>query len=135
MNTNETTPEPAVNGGLILALSILGLLLCGPLTIASWLMANGALRSLQNYPYSSQRGLAQAGQVISIIGFGIWIVLAFVQIAALQARTTRTTAPRYTIGGKPMESVGGRVYIDGKPADLSTPEGSLAQQLMSERRK
>lgn len=74
--------EPQVNGGLILALSILGLLLCGPLTIVSWIMANGALRTLENHPQSSQRGLAQAGQIISIIGMILWILVVGVKMGA-----------------------------------------------------
>jgi mannose/fructose/N-acetylgalactosamine-specific phosphotransferase system component IIC len=74
--------EPQVNGGLILALSILGLLLCGPLTIVSWIMANEALRCLWNYPHSGQRGLVRAGQIISVVGMLLWILVVGVKMGA-----------------------------------------------------
>ncbi|MBB6050979.1 hypothetical protein [Armatimonas rosea] len=98
--------EPQVNGGLILALSILGLLLCGPLTIVSWLMANGALRTLWNYPHSGQRGLAQAGQVISIIGMILWVLIIGAKVIALNER-----------GQRANRSYGANITIDGRPAN------------------
>ncbi|WP_309708263.1 hypothetical protein [Armatimonas sp.] len=127
---SSTPREPGVNGGLILALSILGLLLCGPLTIISWIMANAALRTLDYHPGSSQRGLVQAGQIISIVGIVLWVLFAWTRLSNLPSQ--RSYMPTTYIGGKPVESVGGRVYVNGKPADPSTPEGSLALHLQTQ---
>ncbi|WP_395093536.1 hypothetical protein [Armatimonas sp.] len=131
--SNTSPREPEVNGGLILALSILGLLLCGPLTIVSWIMANAALRTLDHHPSSSQRGLVQAGQIISIIGIVLWVFFAYTRLSAPSPR--RLSSPTTFIGGKSVQSQGGRVYVDGKPADPSTPEGSLALHLQSQQEK
>jgi hypothetical protein len=125
--------EPPVNGGLILALSILGLLLCGPLTVVSWIMANSALRLLDHHPGSSQRGLVQAGQVISIVGIVVWILFACTRLGNLPSRSARMSTTY--IGGKPVDSVGRRVYVNGKPADPSTAEGSLALHLQAQQGK
>ncbi|WP_309708255.1 hypothetical protein [Armatimonas sp.] len=104
--SDKSLREPDVNGGLILALSILGLLLCGPLTLVSWIMANSAIRTLDFYPSSSQRGLVKAGQIISIIGLILWILIVVVKV---NERTQRMRG--YD------SSYGANITINGRPAD------------------
>lgn len=83
--------EPEVNGGLILALSILGLLLCGPLALVSWLMSNQASRTLDGYPGLSQRGLVQASKIISVIGIFLWLLIASVRLGTKWGPTQRSS--------------------------------------------
>ena len=61
---------PSVNGTTILVLAIIGMACFHILGPIAWIMANNALKTLDQYPYAdqSQRGTVVAGRVIGIIG-------------------------------------------------------------------
>lgn len=55
-------------GTLILVLGILGLVLCGPLGIAAWIMGNGDLKEMDAGAMDpSGRGNTNAGRICGII--------------------------------------------------------------------
>lgn len=56
-------------GTLILVLGILGIVLCGPLAIAAWIMGNGDLKEMDAGAMDpSGRGNTNAGRICGIIG-------------------------------------------------------------------
>ena len=56
-------------GTLILVLGILGLVICGPLAIAAWVMGAGDLKEMDAGTMDpSGRGTTQAGKICGIIG-------------------------------------------------------------------
>lgn len=62
----------------ILVLGILGLVCCGPVGIAAWVMGNKALREIDANPTAYQgRGMVKAGQILGIIAV-VLMVLAIV---------------------------------------------------------
>ncbi len=81
------TMAPSVNGTTILVLAILGLVCVQILGPVAWIMANNALKTLDQYPYAdqSQRGTVVAGRVIGIIAtaFLALSIVYFVIIFAL----------------------------------------------------
>ena len=81
---------PSVNGTTILVLGILGVVCFQILGPIAWIMANNALKTLDQYPYAdqSQRGTVVAGRIMGIIGtvflgLGVlyWIVIMIIAIA------------------------------------------------------
>ena len=87
-----TTLRPA-RGGLILALGILGLIMCFILGIVAWVMANGDLREMDAGRMDpGGRGLTQAGKIlgmvavaIQLLGLAIWVIVVFLIGAAAAA--------------------------------------------------
>jgi nitrite reductase/ring-hydroxylating ferredoxin subunit len=70
-------------GGLILTLAIVGLIICGPMALAAWIMATSDLQKMRHGSMDkSGYGLTQAGMVIGIIGTILWILWLFILIAA-----------------------------------------------------
>ncbi|MCS7014857.1 MAG: hypothetical protein NZM42_01905 [Gemmatales bacterium] len=75
-------PVEPHRGGLILTLAILGLLICGPLALAAWLMAVSDLQKIRHGTMDkSGYGLTQAGLVVGIIGTILWLLWLFILIA------------------------------------------------------
>jgi tetratricopeptide (TPR) repeat protein len=70
----DHSAAPAVNGTLILILGIAGLLVCAPCGVAAWIMGNSAMATLDQYQNAdqSQRGMANAGKILGIVGTGLW---------------------------------------------------------------
>ncbi|MCS7158879.1 MAG: hypothetical protein RMJ19_00265, partial [Gemmatales bacterium] len=74
-------PVEPHRGGLILTLAILGLLICGPLALAAWLMAVSDLQKIRHGTMDkSGYGLTQAGLVVGIIGTILWLLWLFILI-------------------------------------------------------
>ena len=71
---------------MILVLGILGLVVCGPLGIAAWVMGNGDLKEIDAGTMDpSGRGTTQAGKIcgmiatiLMIVGFIIGLIVAVV---------------------------------------------------------
>jgi hypothetical protein len=62
-------------GTLILVLGILGLVVCGPLAIAAWVMGAGDLKEMNAGTMDpSGRGSTQAGKICGIIGTILLVV-------------------------------------------------------------
>jgi hypothetical protein len=62
-------------GTLILVLGILGLVICGPLGIAAWIMGSGDLKEMDAGTMDpSGRGNTQAGKIRGIIGTVLLII-------------------------------------------------------------
>ena len=60
---------------LILVLGILGLVVCGPLGIAAWVMGSGDLKEMDAGTMDpAGRGTTQAGKICGIIGTILMIV-------------------------------------------------------------
>jgi hypothetical protein len=78
-------------GTLILVLGILGLVLCGFLGIAAWVMGNGDLKQMDAGTMDpSGRSITNAGRICGIIGtilmvLGALVGIAFFLLAALGA--------------------------------------------------
>jgi tetratricopeptide (TPR) repeat protein len=76
---------PPVNGTTILVLAIVGLVCFQILGPIAWIMANNALKTLDQYPYAdqSQRGTVVAGRVIGIIATGFLALSAVYLIVVI----------------------------------------------------
>jgi len=62
-------------GTLILVLGILGLIVCGPLGIAAWVMGSGDLKQMDAGAMDpSGRGNTQAGKICGIIGTILMVI-------------------------------------------------------------
>ncbi len=62
-------------GTLILVLGILGLVICGPLGIAAWVMGSGDLKQMDAGTMDPEgRGTTQAGKICGIIATILLIV-------------------------------------------------------------
>jgi hypothetical protein len=62
-------------GTLILVLGILGMVVCGPLAIAAWVMGSGDLKEMDAGTMDpGGRGTTQAGKICGIIGTILLIV-------------------------------------------------------------
>ena len=69
-------------GTLILVLGILGLVICGPLGIAAWIMGNGDLKEIDAGAMdSSGRSLTNAGRICGMIATILMIVWVLIAIA------------------------------------------------------
>ncbi|MBM3876848.1 MAG: DUF4190 domain-containing protein [Verrucomicrobia bacterium] len=72
-------------GTLILVLGILGLVVCGPLGIAAWIMGNGDLKQMDGGTMDpSGRGTTNAGRICGMIAT-LLMVLAVVALIAMVA--------------------------------------------------
>ena len=70
-------------GTLILVLGILGIIVCGPLAIAAWVMGAGDLKEMDAGTMDpSGRGATQAGKICGIIGT-ILLIVSFIFVAIL----------------------------------------------------
>jgi hypothetical protein len=68
-------PQSHPQGTVILVLGILGLLICGPLGIAAWVMGNNAIAEIDRNPAGySNRGQVQAGRICGIIATVLWAI-------------------------------------------------------------
>jgi len=66
MSTDELEPH---RGGLILALGILGLVVCGFIAPFAWIMGKGDLAEIDGGRMDPEgRGLTQAGMICGIVG-------------------------------------------------------------------
>jgi hypothetical protein len=78
-------------GTLILILGILGLVVCGPLGIAAWVMGAGDLKEMDAGTMDpAGRGATQAGKICGIIGtilmiIGVVIGILVVALGAIGA--------------------------------------------------
>ena len=69
-------------GTLILILGILGLVICGPLGIAAWVMGNGDLKEMDAGALDpSGRSLTNAGRICGMIACILMIIGVVVMIA------------------------------------------------------
>jgi hypothetical protein len=82
-------------GTLILVLGILGLVICGPLGIAAWIMGNGDLKEMDaGLMDPSGRGLTTGGRICGIIAtilmiLGVLIMIAIFGLGILGAAAGR----------------------------------------------
>jgi hypothetical protein len=68
-------------GTMILILGILGLVVCGPLGIAAWIMGAGDLKEMDAGTMDpSGRGATQAGKICGIIAT-VLIILSLIAVA------------------------------------------------------
>lgn len=57
----------------ILVLGIIGILCCGPLSIVAWIMGQNEINAIDGGRRDpSQRGTANAGRIIGIVGTVLW---------------------------------------------------------------
>ena len=71
-------------GTLILVLGILGLVICGPLGIAAWIMGSGDLKEMDAGNMDpAGRGNTNIGKILGIIATVLMIVGAIVAILAI----------------------------------------------------
>lgn len=87
-------PQTHPNGTTILVLGIVGLVLCAPLGIVSWVMGNKALKEIDASGRTyTNRGNIQAGKIIGIIAVVLWVlgILAFLIFGGLTAATYSTS--------------------------------------------
>ncbi len=69
-------------GTLILVLGILGLVICGPLGIAAWVMGNGDLKQMDAGTLDpSGRGITNAGRICGMIATILMILAVVIMIA------------------------------------------------------
>jgi hypothetical protein len=69
-------------GTTILVLGILGLVMCGPLGIAAWIMGNGDLREMDAGTMDpSGRGNTNAGRICGMIATILMILAALALVA------------------------------------------------------
>jgi hypothetical protein len=69
-------------GTLILVLGILGLVICGPLGIAAWIMGNGDLKEMDAGALDpSGRSLTNAGRICGMIACILMIIGVVIGIA------------------------------------------------------
>lgn len=81
-------PQTHPNGTTILVLGILGLVLCAPLGIVSWVMGNKALKEIDASGMTyTNRGNIQAGKIVGIVAVALWAlgIIAFVLVGGLAA--------------------------------------------------
>jgi hypothetical protein len=82
-------------GTLILVFGILGLVICGPLGIAAWIMGNGDLKEMDaGLMDPSGRGLTTGGRICGIIAtilmiLGVLIMIAIFGLGILGAAAGR----------------------------------------------
>jgi hypothetical protein len=82
-------------GTTILVLGILGLVLCGPLGIAAWIMGNGDLKEMDAGTMDpSGRGSTSAGRICGIIAsilmiLGVIAMIAFFALGVVGAAASR----------------------------------------------
>ena len=82
-------------GTLILVLGILGLVICGPLGIAAWIMGNGDLKQMDAGALDpSGRSMTNAGRICGMIAtilmiLGVVIMIAIFGLGILGAATSR----------------------------------------------
>jgi len=78
-------------GTLILVLGILGLVICGPLGIAAWIMGNGDLKQIDAGTMdASGRGMTNAGRICGMIatillGISLLVGIAMLALGVLGA--------------------------------------------------
>ena len=83
-------------GTLILVLGILGLVVCGPLGIAAWIMGNGDLKEMDAGTMdSSGRSTTNGGRICGIIAtslmaLGLLVGIALLALGIIGAAATST---------------------------------------------
>lgn len=78
-HTKPSNIQPIVlkphRAGTILALGLIGLLVCGPLCLAAWLMGDSDIREMEaGLMDASGRSTTGTGRALGIIGTIIWII-------------------------------------------------------------
>lgn len=84
--SNYEGQEPLPNATVILVLGILSIVLCQPLGIAAWIMANNSLHQYSLAPnrYSqSSLGTVKAGRICGIIGVALIAVALLLMLAGV----------------------------------------------------
>jgi len=72
---HQQPPQEYRNGTLILILGIVGLVACGPLGIAAWVMGQKAIKEIDSSGIIyTNRGTVNAGRIIGIIATVLWII-------------------------------------------------------------
>lgn len=68
-------PANHPNATVILVLGILGLLICGPVGVAAWVMGNKAIKEIDSsHVVYGNRGTVQAGRILGIIATAFLIL-------------------------------------------------------------
>lgn len=71
----------AGRGGLILTFGIVGLLCCGPLGIAAWVMGAGDLKKIEQGQISPEaKSMTQVGMILGIVAVALWALAIVVQL-------------------------------------------------------
>ena len=90
-------------GNTILVLGILGLIVCGPLGIAAWVMGKGDLARIDaGLMDPTGRGTTQAGMVLGIIGTVLIVVqlgLGLLIVASVAAKLGAEAASASMVAG------------------------------------
>lgn len=69
---------------MILVFGIIGLVICGPLAVAAWVMGNTAIAEIDRDPGGySNRGMVQAGRVLGMIGTAFWVLGVVLTLSSL----------------------------------------------------
>lgn len=78
------SPQPHPRGVPVLILGIIGVVLCGPCAIVALVLAQGALKEIDQNPSAySNRGMVNAGRILGIIGIILWIVVVIGRLATM----------------------------------------------------
>jgi len=74
--------EQEHRGGLILALGIIGLVACGPVGIAAWIMGNNDMKAMDaGYMDPEGRQLTQVGKILGMVAT-IFVIIGFCMVIA-----------------------------------------------------
>jgi hypothetical protein len=69
-------------GGLILALGLIGFMVCGIIGIAGWIMGRNDLREMESGRMDREgKGLTQAGSIIGLVSFILHLVIGIIYVA------------------------------------------------------
>lgn len=77
-------PQPHPRGVAVLVLGIIGIVLCGPCAIVALVLAQGALKEIDQNPAAySNRGMVNAGRILGIIGIILWVLVLIGRLATM----------------------------------------------------
>lgn len=82
-------------GTTILILGILGIVCCGPLGIAAWVMGNKAIKEIDANPSAyTNRGTVNAGRICGIVGTILMVVgiVAYILLIAIAGTVSFSTS-------------------------------------------
>lgn len=86
VSVKPTPHQKPHRGALILTLGILGVLCCGPLGIAAWVMGNTDLKEIREDRMDpSGRGLTQAGMIVGIVATIFLVLGVLMQVGMIVA--------------------------------------------------
>lgn len=79
-----SNPQPHPRGVAVLVLGIIGLFSCLPCAIIALVLANSALKEIDQNPSAySNRGMVNAGRILGIIGLVIFVLGAIGRLATM----------------------------------------------------